>query len=171
VRQEETVLDDLKRKLSDEAEELLHELNVTLPAEIEKAVAQGDLRENSEYSAALERQQFVQARLDYISRRLSELSELDMDTIPDDRVGFGSRVRVRDLVDEAEEIFTLAFGDFIDFDNAEISMASPIGKALLGGREGEEVTVSTPSGQIHYEIIEVTTIHELVEDEETDGGS
>ncbi|HKK07496.1 MAG TPA: GreA/GreB family elongation factor [Gemmatimonadota bacterium] len=165
------MLDDLKRKLNDEAEELLDELNVTLPAEIEKAVAQGDLRENSEYSAALERQQFVQARLDYISRRLSELSELDMDTIPDDRVGFGSRVRVRDLVDEAEEIFTLAFGDFIDFDNAEISMASPIGKALLGGREGEEVTVSTPSGQIHYEIIEVTTIHELVEDEETDGGS
>jgi len=164
------VLEDLKRMLNDEAEQLLHELNVTLPAEIEKAVAQGDLRENSEYSAALERQQFVRARLDYLSRRLSELSELDLETIPDDRVGFGSRVRVRDLSDDAEEVFTLAFGDFIDFEKSEISMASPIGKALLGTVEGAEVVVATPGGQLHYQVVEVTTIHQLADGRE-DGAS
>ncbi len=163
------MLEDLKKKLNDEAEQLLHELNVTLPAEIEKAVAQGDLRENSEYSAALDRQQFVQARLGYISRRMSELAELDLETIPEDRVGFGSRVRVLDLSDEVEEVFTLAFGDFIDFENSEISMASPIGKALLGSFAGEEVSVTTPGGQLRYRIVEVTTIHDLAEEDGASG--
>lgn len=157
------MLEELRAELSEEAEELMHELNVTLPKEIEKAVAQGDLRENSEYKAALERQQFVQARLDYISRRLSELAELDLETIPEDRVGFGSRVRVRDVGDDSVETFTLAFGDFIDFEKDEISMESPIGRALLGSVEGEEVTVVTPRGEVRYEIVEVTTLHEITD--------
>lgn len=160
------MLEELREQLSDEAEELLHELNVELPREIEKAVGHGDLSENSEYEAARERQQFVQARLDYISRRLSELAELDLDTIPEDRVGFGSRVKVLDLDDESEEVYTLAMGDFIDFDSGEISMESPIGKALLGGREGDEVTVVTPRGELRYEILELTTLHDIVEEEE-----
>lgn len=157
------MLDELREQLSAEAEELLHELNVELPKEIEEAVDHGDLSENSEYEAARERQKFVQARLDYISRRLSELSELDLDTIPDDRVGFGSRVRVRDRDDDSEETYTLAMGDFIDFDAGEISMESPIGKALLGSREGDEVTVVTPRGELHYEVLEVTTMHEIMD--------
>lgn len=164
------MLEELKEQLSDEAEELLHELNVTLPKEIEKAVAQGDLRENAEYEAALERQKFVQARLDYISRRLSELSEIAMDTIPTDRVGFGSQVRVRDLDDGEEEEFTLAMGDFIDFDSSEISMESPIGKGLLGTSEGEEVTITTPGGELRYEVLEITTLHDILEAEEDGKG-
>jgi transcription elongation factor GreA len=160
------VLEELREQLSDEAEELLHELNVELPKEIEKAVGHGDLSENSEYEAARERQQFVQARLDYISRRLSELAELDLETIPEDRVGFGSRVKVRDLDDDSEEVYTLAMGDFIDFDSGEISMESPIGKALLGGREGDEVTVVTPRGELRYEILGLTTLHDIVEEDE-----
>lgn len=157
------MLEELRAELSDEAEELMHELTVTLPQEIEKAVAQGDLRENSEYKAALERQQFVQARLDYISRRLSELAELNLDTIPEDRVGFGSRVRVRDVGDDSVETFTLAFGDMIDFEKDEISMESPIGRALLGTVEGDEVTVVTPRGEIRYEVMDVTTLHEITD--------
>jgi transcription elongation factor GreA len=157
------LLEELRAELSDEAEELMHELTVTLPQEIEKAVAQGDLRENSEYKAALERQQFVQARLDYISRRLSELAELNLETIPEDRVGFGSRVRVRDVGDDSVETFTLAFGDMIDFEKDEISMESPIGRALLGTVEGDEVTVVTPRGEIRYEVMDVTTLHEITD--------
>ena len=160
------MLEELREQLSDEAEELLHELNVELPKEIEKAVGHGDLSENSEYEAARERQQFVQARLDYISRRLSELAELDLETIPEDRVGFGSRVEVRDLDDDTEEVYTLAMGDFIDFDSGEISMESPIGKALLGGRKGDEVTVVTPRGELRYEILGLTTLHDIVEEDE-----
>lgn len=157
------MLDELREKLSEEAEELLHELNVELPKEIEEAVDHGDLSENSEYEAARDRQQFVQARLDYISRRLSELSELDLDTIPEDRVGFGSKVRVRDQDDGSEETYTLAMGDFIDFEAGEISMDSPIGKSLLGSQEGDEVTAVTPGGELHYEVLEVTTMHEMMD--------
>lgn len=155
------MLDELISQLNEEAESLLHELNVTLPAEIEKAVAQGDLKENSEYSAALERQQFVQARLDYIARRLSEITEIDLETIPSDRVGFGSHVRVRDMEDGSDRLFVLAHGDFIDFDSSEISMASPIGKALLGSSEGDRVDVTTPGGSVRYEVVEIVTLHEV----------
>lgn len=157
------MLEDLKNKLNDEAEALLHELNVTLPHEIEKAVAQGDLRENSEYSAALERQQLVRARLDHISRRLSEISAIDLETIPQDRVGFGSRIEVRDIDDDEVEEYTLAFGDMINLENAEISMASPIGRALLGCVQGEIVEVQLPAGRLRYEIVRVTTLHEFAD--------
>lgn len=155
------MLDHLKEKLNGEAEALLHELNVTLPREIEKAVAQGDLRENSEYAAALERQQLVRAKLDHIARRLSEISEIELDDVPTDRVGFGSQVVVHDLDDDARETYTLAFGDVIDLDSSEISMASPIGKALLGRSVGDEIEVSLPGGRLRYRIEELVTLHEL----------
>ncbi len=157
------VLNELTEKLNGEAEALLHELNVTLPREIEKAVALGDLRENSEYAAALERQQLVRARLDYISRRLSEISEIDLESIPQDRVGFGSRVEVLDLDDDITETYTLAFGDVIDLENSEISMASPIGRALLGKAAGDETEITLPGGRVRYRILGLATIHDLAE--------
>ena len=161
------MLEEIRERLSEESEGLLHELQVVLPRAIEHALGMGDLRENSEYHAALERQRFVYARLEYIARRLSELSDIDLETIPDDRIGFGSRVTLRDLEDDSTEVYTLAFGEHVDGEKAEISMASPIGKALLGRRAGEEVSVTLPMGTVGYEIIEVFTIHEVTE---TDDG-
>jgi transcription elongation factor GreA len=158
------VLEALKNKLSDETEALLHELNVTLPKEIERAVAQGDLRENSEYTAALERQQFVRAKLNHISRRLSEIADVDLETIPEDRIGFGSRIEVKDLDDGVVEEYTLAFGDMIDLansENSEISMASPIGKALLGRSTGDVLEISLPGGLLRYEVVSFLTLHEF----------
>jgi len=155
------VLDELLERLNGEAEALLHELAVTLPHEIEKAVAQGDLSENSEYTAALERQQFVRARLDHISRRLGEVSEIDLEQIPVDRIGFGSRVELLDLDDDTVARYTLAFGDYLDFEKAEISMASPIGKALLGKGNGDEVDVSLPNGRIRYRVLGFETLHDM----------
>lgn len=155
------MLDRLIERLNGESEALLHELNVTLPAEIERAVAQGDLSENSEYTAALERQQFVRARLDYISRRLSEIADIDIDLIPSDRVGFGSQVEVLNLDDDSTERYTLALGDFIEIENGEISMASPIGKALLGRAGGDEVDVTLPTGKLRYRILGFVTLHDL----------
>ncbi len=156
------MLDELLEKLNSEAEQLLHELNVILPAHIETAVALGDVKENSEYHAALERQQFVRARLDHLSRRLAEISKMDMDAIPQNLVGFGSQVELLDLDEDTVEKYTIAFGDFIDFEKSEISMASPIGKALLGKSEGAEVNVSLPAGTIRYRITSFTTLHEMV---------
>lgn len=90
------MIEALKQKLTDEAEKLRYELNVTLPNEIRKAVELGDLRENSEYKAALERQQFVQARLGQLTQRLSRLSSIDESQIAVDAVGMGSKVVVED---------------------------------------------------------------------------
>jgi transcription elongation factor GreA len=157
------VLDQLIERLNGEAEALLHELTVTLPGEIEKAVAQGDLSENSEYTAALERQQFVRAKLDYISRRLSEVTDIEVDLIPDDQIGFGSRVEVVDLDDGDTEQYTLAFGDLMDMEKSEISMASPIGRALLGRAAGDEVEVALPTGRLRYRIVSFLTLHDLTD--------
>jgi len=158
------VLAELIDRLNQESEALLYELNVTLPGEIERAVAQGDLRENSEYTAALERQRLVHARLDHISRRLSEIHSVELDAIPTDRVGFGSRVELIDLEEGDVEAYTLAFGDFIDFEKSEISMASPIGRALLGRKVGEEVTVVLPGGGVRYRIQSLITLPEMAGD-------
>ena len=155
------MIEEIQRKIGEEAETLLHELNVILPREIEKAVALGDLRENSEYTAALERQGFVRARLDYLARRMSQLGEIDVEHIPTDRVGFGSTVKVRDVADDEVERFTITLGDNIDFENNDISMESPIGRALLGRKRGESVSVTLPAGAREFEVIDFETLHDL----------
>src|SRR5689334_21913686 len=105
------MIEELKQKLGDEVEKLQHELNVTLPNEIRRAVEMGDLRENSEYKAALERQQLVRARLGQLRERLSKLSSIDVTQIPTDKVGLGSRVTVEDQATKRKENFELVFGD------------------------------------------------------------
>src|SRR5688572_2983859 len=141
------MLEELKQQLDDEIERLTHELQVTLPAAIRKAVEHGDLRENAEYKSALERQQFVQARLNHLTRRRAELSNIDLSAIPKDKVGFGSRVTVKDLKTKDQEIYTLVFGDLIDVDTGQISLASPLGQALLGKKVGDKVTLTLPRGE------------------------
>jgi transcription elongation factor GreA len=158
------MLEELKNKLGTEIERLTHELQVTLPKAIQKAVEHGDLRENSEYKSALERQQFVQARLNHLTRRLGELAKIDLSEIPSDRVSFGSRVKVLDLRTREEETFSLVFGDYIDIDSGQISVASPLGQALLGKKPGEKVTLQLPRGQRHLQIKELTTLPEMVDD-------
>ena len=133
------MLEELKSKLAEEIERLTHELQVTLPRAIQKAVEHGDLRENSEYKSALERQQFVQARLNHLTKRAAELSKIDLSQVPADRVGFGSKVTVVDTRTKEKETYTLVFGDFIDVDSNQISLASPLGQALMGKQVGETV--------------------------------
>src|SRR5205085_5193926 len=103
------MIEELKQKLGEEVEKLQYELNVTLPNEIRKAVEHGDLRENSEYKAALERQQFVQARLGQLTQRLTKLASIDPSQIPEDKVGLGSKVIVEDERTGARETFNLVF--------------------------------------------------------------
>src|SRR2546430_17639708 len=91
------MLAELRDKLQAEVERLNHEINFVLPKEIEKARAHGDLRENSEYKAAPERQQFAQARASHLRLRLSKLSSAKEEDIPRDRVGVGCRVTVQAL--------------------------------------------------------------------------
>ena len=154
------MIEALKQKLSDEVQRLQHELNVTLPNEIRKAVELGDLRENSEYKSALERQQFVQARLGQLHQRLSKLSQIDISQIPPDRVGLGSRVVVEDQQTKKSETYNLVFGDSMEFEDGHVSMASPIGKALVGKEVGDLVLLKLPSITRRLKITELFTIHE-----------
>jgi len=154
------MLEALKEKLGAEVEKLQHELNVTLPNEIRKAVELGDLRENSEYKAALERQQFVQARLGQLRQRLSKLAQVDMSQIPDDRVGLGSKVVVECQETQAKESYTLVFGDSEGFDEGQVTMSSPIGKALINKFVGEVAFLRLPARTRKLKIVELVTIHQ-----------
>ena len=154
------MLEALKNKLSDEAEALLHELNVTLPDDIERAVAQGDLRENSEYKAALERQQFVQARLGQLTHRMQQLSQLATTEAPRDRVGLGSTVRVVDLETDEQETYVLVLSEMMDFDAGHISLQSPLGLALRDRQVGDEVKLRLPTIVRKLKVVEIITIHD-----------
>ena len=156
------MIEELKRKLGEEVEKLQHELNVTLPAEIRKAVEHGDLRENSEYKAALERQQFVQARLGQLRSRLSKLSSIDMAQIPSDKVGLGSRVVVQDSKTSEREVYHLVFGDALELLDGHVTMASPIGRALLGKTVGDEIVLRLPALTRRLKLVELQTIHDDV---------
>lgn len=159
------MIEELKQKLGAEAEKLQYELNVTLPNEIRKAVELGDLRENSEYKAALERQQFVQARLGLLRQRLSKLSSIDQTQIPNDRVGLGSKVVVKDEKSGAKETYYLVFGDAVEFEEGHVTMASPIGRALLGKAVGEVAYLKLPTLTRQLKVVELRTIHEAQADD------
>jgi len=156
------MIEELKRKLGEEAERLQHELNITLPMEIRKAVEHGDLRENSEYKAALERQQFVQARLGQLHSRLSKLSSIDTAQIPLDKVGLGSRVVVEDEKTREREVYNLVFGDALEFQDGHVTMSSPIGRALLGKSVGDKFVLRLPAATRHLKLVELQTIHDDV---------
>src|SRR5450756_106483 len=154
------MIEELKEKLELEANKLQFELNVTLPNEIRKAVEMGDLRENSEYKAALERQQFVQARLGQLRQRLSKLSQIDVTQIPSDKVGLGSQVVVQDEKTGERESFSLVFGDSVEFEEGHVSMSSPIGKTLVGRSVGETVVLKRPAVTRRLKIIQLKTTHD-----------
>ncbi len=154
------MIEALKQKLMDEAEKLRFELNITLPSEIRRAVEMGDLRENSEYKAALERQQLVQARLGQLTKRLSKLSNIDESQIATDAVGLGSKVVVQDQDTKDRETYHMIFGDAEDFDEGQVTMSSPIGRALLGKKVGELTTLKLPDLVRKLKIVELVTIHQ-----------
>ena len=152
------MLEEIREKLEAEIEQLVHELNVILPHRIEKAVELGDLKENAEYKSAIERQQFVQLRMGHLSRRMSDLSKINVEEMPHDRVGFGSQVEIHDLAMDERSSFTIVAGDFMDLDGGQVSMASPIGRGLLGARKGQEVTIELPVGERRFKIIDLVTL-------------
>ena len=137
---------------------LERELTQELPKEIQRARELGDLRENAEYHAAKERQRFVEARVSMLKKRVSEIQLMNMDRIPADRAGFGSKLTIR----ENGRTFTyeLVMPEDSDPDKGLISVASPIGRAFVGKEAGDEVEVPTPAGKRAFEILKLTTIHD-----------
>jgi transcription elongation factor GreA len=160
---------DIKKRLDEEIRALDYELKVTLPKEIQRAREYGDLRENAEYKAAKERQTFLQARIGQLHRRLAALSMVNLDRIPQDKVGLGSTVKLKDTTTGEEITYDLVTPEEADPTQGRISPSSPIGKCLLNHEEGETVEVKVPSGRKEYEIIGLVTIHDQAAPDEPAG--
>lgn len=153
----------LIKKLQEEIAALEIELRIELPREILRARAHGDLSENAEYHAAKERQGYVNARLNQLQGRLRELSMVDMSSIPHDRVGLGSTVKVLDVDKDEMMNYTLVTSEDVDVSKGMISTTSPIGRGLLGKKVGDTVKIQVPGGAREMEIVELLTIHQAGE--------
>jgi transcription elongation factor GreA len=150
--------EQLKKKLQEEISALEHELSHELPKELKKAVALGDLSENAEYHMAKQRQEFVKARIRQLGRRLADLSLINMNNIPKDKVGLGSTVKVYDSVKEEEIEYKLVTSEETDVGSGKISTTSPIGRALLNKKVGDTAMVVTPNGNREMEILSLITL-------------
>jgi transcription elongation factor GreA len=155
----------IKKKLQDEINALEHELVHDLPREIKKAAALGDLSENAEYHMAKQRQEYVKARLRQLGRRIADLSLINMNNIPKDKVGLGSTVRVFDSTKNEEVEYELVTSEESDVTLGKISTTSPIGRALLNKKVGDTATVVTPGGNREMEILSLMTMHHKTEAE------
>ncbi len=154
---------EIKQKLQVELDELESELRVHLPKEIKRALEFGDLRENSEYRAALDRQNVVKARIVELRQRISEIASIDLSKISRDKAGYGSTLLLFDSEKDEEVTYRLVTPEESDPQNGLISTTSPVGKSLMGKEEGDEVVVRTPAGARNFEVRRLTTIHNEME--------
>jgi transcription elongation factor GreA len=150
----------IRKKLQEEIETLEHELQHELPKELKKAVAMGDLSENAEYHMAKQRQEFVRARLGQLKKRMGDLSLINLNNIPRDKAGLGSKVKVYDSSKETEIEYRLVTSEESDVAKGLISTTSPIGRALINKKVGDTATVVTPTGNRELEVLSLTTIHD-----------
>ena len=149
----------LIKRFEDEIATLDRELKHDLPKEIQRARELGDLRENAEYHAAKERQRLVEVRISMLRARVSELSLMNLDSLPHDRAALGSRVEL--LAGDGETVnYELVMPEDADPSKGWVSTASPIGRAIVGKEEGDEIQVTTPAGVREFELIRLTTIHD-----------
>jgi transcription elongation factor GreA len=150
----------IRKKLKDEIATLEHELHSELPKEISVARAHGDLSENAEYKYAKERQSYVSARLGQLHQRMADLSMLNLNNLPKDRAAYGSRLVVLDIAKDTKIEYKLVTVEEADASKGLISTTSPIGRALLGKKAGDEVQVTTPAGLKEYEVVTLETIYD-----------
>ncbi len=155
------MIEEIRNKLMAEVEALNYELQVTLPDTLEKAIAHGDLRENADYHAALERQGVAGARLEHIRSRLHKLSDIDLTKLPTDRVALGSRVTVVDVETDEEEVYEVVIPDAVDVLDGCISVSSPLGMAFMDRKEKDVVKVRLPIGSRELRIDKLETLHDL----------
>jgi len=154
------MIEETRNKLLAEVEALNHELHVVLPETLKKAIELGDLRENSDYQAAIERQGIIGARLEQLRSRLHKLSEIDLSKVPADRVGLGSRVTVLDMDTKEEETYEVVIPDAVDVEDGHISVSSPLGQALLEKKVKNVAKVQLPFGSRRLKIVKLSTLHD-----------
>lgn len=151
---------DPRKRLEEEILVLDKELREELPRALKTAAALGDLSENADYQAARERQDFVRVRLGQLKQRLAELSLINFDKIPKDRISLGSKVVLLDVDRDEEVTYKLVTSEDANADAGLISTTSPIGRSLLNRRGGDTVEVKIPAGTRTFEILSFTTMYE-----------
>ncbi|HEY7529454.1 MAG TPA: GreA/GreB family elongation factor [Gemmatimonadota bacterium] len=154
------MLNEWKDRMGAEIAALDRELRVDLPREIRRAVELGDLRENAEYQAALERQEFVRARLSHLQRRLGEIGRLNPRDIPHDRIALGSRVVLELEAGETLDV-RLVLPEFVEEGDGTVSISSPIARALVGKVDGDRVTIELPDGSREASVRSFETLHAI----------
>jgi transcription elongation factor GreA len=146
-------------KLRAELEQLKRVERPRIVRAIAEARAHGDLKENAEYHAAREQQSFAEGRIQEIESKLSRAQIIDITRLaPDDKVIFGATVTVINLDSDETRVYRIVGDDEADVKAGRISYQSPIARALIGKREGDEVAVQTPSGTVSYEIDQVAYV-------------
>jgi transcription elongation factor GreA len=155
--------EEIKKKLRDELNTLERELAFDIPKEIKKAVAMGDLSENAEYHMAKQRQEYLKARVRQLGKRLADLSLINLNNIPKDKVGLGSTVTIFDGTKNEEMEYKIVMSEESDVAAGKISTTSPIGRALLNKKVGDTATVVTPNGSREMEILKLSTMHDIAE--------
>jgi transcription elongation factor GreA len=150
------------KRLREGLETMKRELTVDLPKELERARAHGDLSENAEWAMAKQRQEFLRARVANLEARIAELSSIDLNSIPRDTVGLGSRVTLEDLDEGGKNEYEIVVPEEVDGAQNRISLSSPLGRALIGKAEDDDIEVTTPKGKRYYLVLKLTTIHALL---------
>ena len=122
---------------------------------IEEARSHGDLSENAEYNAAKERQAFIEGRVSELGYKLGNAEIIDVDDLPKDRAVFACTV-VLENVDTGEDVeYQLVGPEESNIEKGRISVTSPLGKAIIGKKPGEEIVLNAPAGKRVYELVEI----------------
>jgi transcription elongation factor GreA len=152
-------------KLDKDLEESQRELQVDIPKAILTAREHGDLSENAEFKSAKERQMFLESRISLLQKRISDIISININQIPKDRAGLGSTLKLKNLDTDKETVYHLVFPEEVDPDKGKISTASPLGRSMLGKQEGDEILLSLPDNKMEFEVLEVISIHDKLDDD------
>lgn len=144
-----------KKQLEDELKRLMTVERPSVIKAIEVARGHGDLSENADYSAAKERQSFIEGRIQEINGKLATAQVIDPTTIKSDKIVFGATVIVEDQESGKQTTYKIVGADESDVKANKLSINSPIARALIGKKAGDEVVVNAPKGAIHYDVVEV----------------
>ena len=147
-------------KLEADLKVLKHALLVEIPKEIASAAAQGDLSENAEYEQALAKRDIFQNKVVTMEKRIAEVASLDINRLPRDKVAYGTRVTLLDLDSDKEVTYKLVLPEELADHPDHLSISSPIGLALVGAVEGDEVKIKIPAGIKRFEVLTLVTVHQ-----------
>lgn len=144
-----------KRLLDDELKQLMSVERPAIVKAIEVARGHGDLSENADYSAAKERQGFIEGRIQYINGQLARAQVIDPTAVKSDKIVFGATVTLAEQESAKRLTYKIVGVDEADIKSGKIGVTSPIARALIGKSEGDEVVVHAPKGEVRYDIIQI----------------